>query len=242
MLKDTLSRLLKRTPLHEPARRAYLRLKASGYAPWQPLVAEEDFRRCILAAIRELQQADPRSEIGDYLEFGVSRGTSLASAYKGLTEVGLKQVRLIGFDSFQGLPPEAVEQGWAPGTFASTIKATQRYLRQQGVDLSRVDLVPGWFEDTLNEDTKSRHALRKASLIMMDCDIYSATRTALWFCESLITDQAVILFDDWGWREERGEIGQKEAFAEFLAEFSCFKARPVESYFAHARAFHVSRR
>ena len=77
---------------------------------------------------------------------------------------------------------------------------------------------------------------------MIDCDIYSASRAALFFCEPLIVDHAVILFDDWGWREEVGGVGQKEAFDEFLGEFPELAAERLPSYFKHARVFLVERR
>ena len=44
---------------------------------------------------------------------------------------------------------------------------------------------------------------------MVDCDIYSASREALWFSEPLIHDMAVIFFDDWGWRAGSDEGGSE---------------------------------
>ena len=90
-------------------------------------------------------------------------------------------------------------------------------------------LVKGWFKDTLTEKTRRELALDKASLIMVDCDIYSASKDALRFSEPHIRKHAVILFDDWGWRE--GEIGQKEAFEELLAAHPDLTAEPLPTYF-----------
>ncbi len=56
----------------------------------------------------------------------------------------------------------------------------------------------GWFKDTLTPETCREHSLTKASLIMVDCDIYAASRECLRFCEPLIRDRAVVFFDDWG--------------------------------------------
>ena len=213
---------------------------------WRPLVPEQAFTDCCRNAIRVLRRHGPDREIGDYLEFGVSRGTSLACVYRALLSESVHHVRLFGFDSFQGLPPEAAwqggeGQGWEPGQYKSSLRATRRYLSRQDVDLSRVMLIKGWFRDTLNSETKARHRIAKASLVMIDCDIYSASREALWFCEPLIQDRAVVFFDDWGWRSDRGEIGQKEAFDEFLAEFANISAEPLPAYLPQARAFLVHR-
>jgi O-methyltransferase len=166
--------------------------------------------------------------------------------HRALVSEGLHHVRLFGFDSFLGLPAEAAWQGgerqsWAPGQYKSTLRATRRYLSQEGVDLSRVALVKGWFRDTLNSETRARLRVAKASLVMVDCDIYSASREALWFCEPLIQDRAVVFFDDWGWRSDKNEIGQREAFDEFLSEFAHFSAQPLPAYLPQARAFLVSR-
>lgn len=120
--------------------------------------------------------------------------------------------------------------------------ATRRYLARRGLAPDRYRLVKGWFNDTLTEDTRRALGLAKVSIAMIDCDIYSASRCALAFVAPLIVDDAVIFFDDWGWREQAGEIGQKEAFAEMLAQDPSLSAAPLPAYFEHARVFRVSRR
>lgn len=207
---------------------------------WRPLVPADGFTTCCRSAIKALRSTQG-SEIGCYLEFGVSRGTSLLCMYRALQSEHLPHVRLIGFDSFEGLPPEAAREGWSPGAFWSTRSATEKYLRRHGVDMNRVTLVEGWFKDTLTQKSRDRYGIEAASLIMIDCDIYSASREALWFCEPLIRSEAVIFFDDWGSRSEKGRIGQKEAFEEFLAAFPTLRAEPLPAYIPAARVFLVSR-
>jgi O-methyltransferase len=209
---------------------------------WKPLVPEHEFTECSINAIKILRRFDPDQALGDYLEFGVSRGTSLACMYRALEHEGLFNVRLFGFDSFRGFPPEAATQGWTPGNAWSTLSATRRYLVHNGVDMRRVTLIKGWFKDTLTAETRDRLGIVKASLIMIDCDIYSASRDALLFSGPMIRDEAVIFFDDWGGRADRGKIGQKEAFEEFLAEFPLLAAEPLPSYLPpQARVFLVHR-
>jgi hypothetical protein len=247
LVLSTVERVLAATGLLKPAK--YLRrmmrkitnpLAKRGWWYRTPFVPERELVDCCEKAIGRLRERG--HEFGDYLEFGVSRGTSLACMFHALKGENVSHVRLIGFDSFEGLPPEASTEGWMPGDFSSTEHATRRYLSKKGVDLARVRLVKGWFKDTLNQETKQHFGLKKASLVMIDCDIYSASRAALFFCEPLIVDHAVILFDDWGWREKVGEVGQKEAFDEFLAAFPELTAEPLPSYFEHARVFLVERR
>jgi hypothetical protein len=229
------------TRLTGPGSWALATLRAAqsrGFTPWSPLVPVGAFSDTCALAIRTLK--DEGHEFGDYLEFGVSRGTSLACMHAALREAGLPQVRAIGFDSFEGMPEESLGQGWAPGAYYSTLPATLSYLRRNGVEVSKVELVRGWFKDTCTPAMAQQLAIAKASLIMIDCDIYTASCEALAFCAPLITDSAVIIFDDWGWREDKQAIGQKEAFAEFLAANPRLTATPLHpAYRPQARVFRV---
>ena len=123
---------------------------------WTPLVPEAAFMDCCRNAIGVLREHSSEADLGDYLEFGVSRGTSLSCVHKVLVEMGLTQMRLVGFDSFEGLPPEAAEEGWHPGQYKSTLAQTRAYLTKRGVDWQRVTLVRGWFSETLTEGTKQQ--------------------------------------------------------------------------------------
>jgi predicted O-methyltransferase YrrM len=216
------------------------RAKENGWAPWTPLVPEGAFRACCRTAIETLRRHGADEAIGDYLEFGVSRGTSLACMHQALDRAGLRRVRLFGFDSFEGLPPEAAGEGWRPGAFRSAEGATRRYLDRAGVDWSRVTLVKGWFRDTLTDGARDRLGLRKASLIMVDCDTYAASLECLRFCEPLIRDRAVVFLDDWG--NDPNDQGEKRAFTEFLADCPHFSAEPLPAYAPAARVFLVTRR
>lgn len=211
-----------------------------AWTAWTPLVPEDALFECCTHAIDKLREAG--HDFGDYLEFGVSRGTSLACVHQVLVTHGLDEARLIGFDSFEGFPSGADAEGWPEGGAASSLRATRHYLSTRGVRFDRTTLVKGWYNDTLNQDTARRLKLRKASLVMIDCDIYSASRAALFFAEPFIVDRCIVLFDDWGWREAAGEVGQKEAFAEFLDAFPQLVATPLPSYFEHARVFMVERK
>ena len=228
---------LKRTFRGNP--RVERTLRAMGWLEWRSLVPEEQFSASCDLAIK-LLHADGYT-FGDYLEFGVSRGTSLVCMYHALHRAGLPDVRLIGFDSFKGLPREAAGQGWTPGDYASTIGATKRYLRKSGVPYGKVRLVKGWFSDTLTPKTVARLRLSKASLIMVDSDLYTACKEVLWFCEPLILDRSVIIFDNWGWIPNPGRVGEREAFVEFFKAFPHFRFHPLPAYMPRARMFLITR-
>ena len=243
MLRRSVIKLLDVTGFRGPVKRLRTFRKARGLSEWNPLVPEPEFLECMHKTLRTVKLANGDSPVGDYLEFGVSRGTSMSLVWKALHSEGmLERVRLFGFDSFQGMPPESLGQGWVPGEFHSTLSATRQHLRERSVDLDKVHLIKGWFRDTLTEQTRAEYSIGKASLIMVDCDIYSASKEALDFCEPHIHNTAAIVFDDWSWREDRGERGQKEAFQEFLDASPSLSAETLPSYRPEARVFLVTRK
>lgn len=234
-------RSLVRIGLYAPIYRTWDTLRARGWTRWRPLVPEAEFEACLRGALRWLAEVGGSKPQGDYVEFGVSRGASMAAAFGAFQAEGIRETRFVGFDSFQGLPAAARDEGWKPGDYRSAKAATERFLKRRGVDLRRVELVEGWFSDTLTEETKRRLRLDRAAVIMVDCDLYSASKEALAFAAPLIRDRAVILFDDWGWTEERGDIGQKEAFVEFCDEHPDITATELPSYLRQARVFGLRR-
>lgn len=198
----------------------------------ETLVPTEELLRVDRHALVHLRESAP--PVGDYLEFGVYRGDSLLCMDRARREAGLL-FRLFGFDSFEGLPELAVDDqslGWTSGSFRSNYSSTRRRLTNNGIDWSRTVLVKGWYDETLTPELRDEHELTKASTIMIDCDLYSSTRTALEFSAPLIRDEAIIFFDDWDGGSglaERGE-GEGRAFREFLTEHSEFSATEFDSY------------
>ena len=62
------------------------------------------------------------------------------------------------------------------------------------------------------------------------------------FVRDLILDDAIVLFDDWGWSVASGVKGQKEVFEAFLAEQSDLSFSELSAYRSEARVFHLTRR
>lgn len=209
------------------------------------LVPEPDLRELLRHGLRELTDRHGRHSLGDYLEFGVYNGTSLTCMYREVVALDLPHVRLFGFDSFKGFPPSAVHEDegrWQPGRCHAPLEFTTAVLESEGVDLTRVKLVPGWFADTLNDRTARRHQITKASVIMIDCDLYSSTKQALDFCAPLIRDEALILFDEWKvTRHPDKTLGEQKAFREFLRHWGCFSAVAFGRYAERSQVFFLSR-
>lgn len=233
-------------PYMPPALRAYVereRLRAQ-LRERRRAVPEAPFRDLLRRGIEELAARGRGQALGDYLEFGVYNGTSLVAAYREFDALGLDAVRFFGFDSFEGLPPAAAidDDGlWKPGDWRSDLAFTQAVLSTEGVD-ERVSLIPGWFSDTCTPETARRYGISRASVIMVDCDIYTSASEALAFCDPLIADRALVIFDDWhsGQLAARN-LGERRAFEEFLAARDCFLSEPFGSYNRKSEAFLVTR-
>jgi len=205
---------------------------------YMPLVDHNEIEPKYEMAWNELRKHDV--VLGDYLEFGVSRGHSMASMHRVIRKLKLDHVRLFGFDSFEGMPSSAAEEDygtWKPGQFASAIEETKEFLTKFKVNWEKTHLIKGWFSDTLNDQTAQNFGIQKASVIMIDCDIYSASKTALDFCLPFITDNAIVFFDDW-----RDDItfGEYKAYTEFLDENRHLRSDSLGAYEPTGRIFLVT--
>jgi len=207
------------------------------------LIIEEELRGKYHAALAYLADKHGAASLGDYFEFGVYNGTSLIQMHRVLKSLGLEHMRLFGFDSFEGLPREASDDDaghWRPGSFKSEHEFTMQVLRSARINLERVFLTKGFFESTLTPELRSQHRMTKASLIMIDCDMYLSAKTALEFSAPLIVDETVIVFDDWFPLANRN-LGEKRAFDEFLQAHPYFKVKELGTYLPYGKIFAVVR-
>lgn len=168
------------------------------------------------------REAAERRTIGDYLEFGVFRGSSFICAYNEAQRNRLKKMRFFAFDCFEGLP-EGEGGVFEAGEFAFPRHMFEKVISKAGVDLDRTVVVPGLFENSLTEDVKTRHNLRKAAIVHVDCDIYSSTKDVLRFVEDLVDVGTILMFDDWyHFGPNPDEYGEAKAFAEWRLK-DCFE-------------------
>jgi len=151
---------------------------------------------------------------GDLLEFGVFGGGSFSRLIEIFRPLGLIS-RYYGFDSFKGLPKADFQHDvpffWHEGAFSNTSKeGVLKYLRQRlGDDLSDVELVEGWFSDTL---PTLQNAITQVAFVRVDCDLYNSTRDVFNFLPGRLADGAIIYFDDW---THEARTGEPKAFFEF---------------------------
>ena len=181
---------------------------------------------------------------GDYLEFGVFRGGSFSTAFLALARAwdersrqndygvyekdaiarqkAFHQMRMFAFDSFQGLPkPEGLDVHTAEfeeGKYACDQQRFLQNIRERGVPLEKVVVVPGFYDQSLKPEVIEQHKMTKASIVWIDCDLYSSTKSVLDFIPPLMQDGTIFIFDDWFGYRGNPTLGEQRAWFEFTAQ------------------------
>lgn len=162
---------------------------------------------------------------GDYLEFGVFRGDTFRNAIRAAqqgfraTEEGRFRGRFFAFDSFEGLP-EVASMGdgvnlYARGEFSASREDFENNLGRLLHEFP-VEIVPGWFGETLTAQTAERLGLRKAAFVNVDCDLYESAVPVLEFVTPLLQTGTILYFDDWFSYRGSMDHGEPRAAREWL--------------------------
>jgi O-methyltransferase len=235
--------LLRRAGLLDTLLRTYRRCRKA--LTGKGLIPERALARCYRQGIVQLRSLNRNQPIGDYLEFGVCYGFSMACMHDALIAMGEKNARLYGFDSFEGIPDASISDtagNWTPRQLRSSLRFTRSLMTRRGIDWSRTHLIKGRFDQTLTARTARRHDIGPAGIIMIDCAVHSSIRRALAFCAPLIKDHAVIVFGDWNIRGPVDRSVRVKALEEFMAEHPEFTKADFPAYHKLTAAFLISRR
>lgn len=119
-----------------------------------------------------------------YLEFGVHMGASLRYWARVLDH---PETRLIGFDSFEGLPQTFDERNKVDRSMFDLGGVAPRF------DDPRIEVRKGWFEDVLPYFTPPQH---DQLILGLDADLYSSTICVLRHLDPWIVPGAFLYFDD----------------------------------------------
>jgi len=182
---------------------------------------------------------------GDYLEFGVWQGTTFTSAYFMAQQRCLSAMRFYAFDSFQGLPETSetseASAEFRPGDYSCTRADFEGGLRRAHVPLDRVEIVPGWFDETLTGQVKDSLPLKRAAIAWVDCDLYESTLPVLGFLTDYVQDGTILIFDDWFCFRGNPERGEQRAFTEWLGDNPEIRASHFHNFGWHGASFILSR-
>lgn len=156
---------------------------------------------------------------GDYLEFGVYEGKSFLRAYHRFAANNSLNRRFFAFDSFEGLPES--DEIWKPEQYQSgAYKAPQgvfiKFLKRGGVNLDKVVVIPGFYEETLTTTTKISKELNSVAVAYIDCDLYESAAQVFHFLTDIIHTGSIIVVDDWFRHRGVPTAGIQKACGEWL--------------------------
>ena len=161
-----------------------------------------------------------RNEPIDFLEFGVFEGRTLKHWAKLNSHAAS---RFWGFDSFTGLP-ETWDFSLPKGTFDLAGRIPE-------IDDSRVQLIKGWFQDTLRAFLQNFQP-RSRLIVHHDSDLYSSVLYCLTLMDAIAVSGTILIFDEFAsalhefralndytksYRRKLRAIGMTAPFAEQVA-------------------------
>jgi hypothetical protein len=158
--------------------------------------AEIEYSRDLLAEIKN--NAVP----GAICEFGVYEGDWLKIISDHMMDIGLKRT-VYGFDSFVGLPPPKEQldiSGFEEGQYAADYDTVYKRLECGTRDIK---LIKGWFSETLSSSVALD--ILQIAYARIDCDLYEPAVQCLEYLEPRLSDNSVLVFDDWSWWFGHGE-------------------------------------
>lgn len=146
---------------------------------------------------------------GAYCEFGVYKFGTFIEAWKIAKAKGL-EMPFWAFDSFEGLPSE--EGTFKKGDWNFGFKEAVNNLIKAGINLNEVNIVKGFFKDTLKGDLSPR----KIAVVYIDSDIYESAAEVLKFITPYVQDGTILVFDDFYFHRGNPNRGEQRALNEWL--------------------------
>lgn len=178
---------------------------------------------------------------GDYFEFGLWQGKTFRYAWRMKHRYKLKDVKLWGFDSFEGLPAidDATDNIWKPGQFAYGEAELRKRLLADGFRPEEFDLVAGYYDQSLDDGLRKRLQGRKAAVVYVDCDLYESTKPVLAFIKDFVVNGTIVCFDDFYNYKGSPNQGEQRALDEFLQENPAITFIPYLDYSPLGKSFIV---
>ena len=181
---------------------------------------------------------------GDYAEFGCCGGRTFALAYAEAKR-NHHDAELWAFDSFEGLPGQAVEQDehpvWQKGSLFMSEADFRSACTARGIPQNRYHVVPGFYEQTLPK-LGLDGGPRNVALAYIDCDMYSSTVTVLNFLYPRLKHGMIIAFDDYFCYSATQVSGERRAMLEIFASDPRWELLPYVQFGWHGQSFIVEDR
>jgi O-methyltransferase len=84
--------------------------------------------------------------------------------------------------------------------------------------------------------------MNRASVVLLDSDLYESAAQALEFLRDMLTDPAILIMDDWNAFDRDDGRGERLALAEFLRAHAEWTAEPWFHYGTYGQVFILRQR
>ncbi len=183
---------------------------------------------------------------GSYIEFGVFTGSSFNFAMKINKKIEKifekSDCDFFGFDSFEGFGK--INEIDKHPRFKDNIFSVNEKKILKNIEKSsggqKYKIVKGFYEETIKNKSPKDYGIKKARVVMVDCDLKEATELALNFLKNVLQKGTIIMFDDYIFYKGDVNKGEYGAFKKFQEENSNFKFREAFEYGYGSRAFIVT--
>ena len=143
----------------------------------------------------------------NYYEFGTGEGRSLELFLRGLkkiskqSNVNINKFHIFLFDSFTGLPEYSDSSdknpAWQKGRFNGTVEEIENIIDKILPEIApNVKFVKGYYESTLNGELRNAMRDYPPSIVNIDVDFYTSSKTVLEWIYPLTQDGTIFYFDD----------------------------------------------
>lgn len=166
-----------------------------------------------------------RGILGSYYEFGtgskvVTLCEFLKAANKFYTSHKSEKLKIFAFDSFEGLPAPAVKAdqllSWKKGEYAGSIEHVKNKIDNLKLKINPdITYIKGVYEKTLDEALREKLKNFPPSIITIDVDYYSSTKTVLDWLVPILPSACIFYFDDIWAFAGNPNYGQIKAINEF---------------------------
>ena len=179
----------------------FLQNALSWFATKSPPVFEHNYGKYLaikkafyLTALEQLE--------GDYLEFGVFTGSSFVLALRAHRQTKYlthKKVQFWGFDSFSGfgeIDSNDKHPFYFDGMFNIDAQKVKKNIYKHASS-EKVNLIEGFFEETLKNKTPRDMGISKGRIIFIDCDLKKPAETVFKFIAPIIQQGTILILDDY---------------------------------------------
>src|SRR6266478_7907173 len=147
------------------------------------------------------QRVEEEKIPGDVIECGVCNGGTAAVLARFATRSRLNRTVWL-LDSFEGMPKPTENDGVSAlgrtaeshvGQEVGDVQKVKQILRHVGADMTRIKIVPGWFQDTFPSVTA-----KQIAILNIDADWYQSVKLCLETFYDRVVPGGFVSLDDYG--------------------------------------------